>query len=529
MSQILIYGSDHLAFRVAEQLCAEGRVVTVIARPGSWLANAVAAGNLGSLQIKDFFSEQTTDVALLQKAGIETAEALFAITDLDEANLGVALAALELNPRLRVVLRQFNVRLGQLLEKYLAQCEVMSMSALAATTFALAACAPGVRFAHTLGVDTLVLREDTASDYKQPNAKVVLAVDGETTKWFPEPDLAFGPGAKLLIASTDRELPGYPETNRSQSAPRARRDRRTNRILLAVAAYLLVLVISASLYFKLRLGMSVFNAIYFVIITITSVGFVDFSLRDTDALSRIIGVVLMISGLGISAVFFALLTNHLVARQQAINQGQVRQKISNHTIVCGLGVVGLRVAQNLQQRGEPVVLVEKDEGGRFVAEARHLGIPIVIGDALQEQTLRYANIAQARSLAVCSNPDHLNLEIALHARSLQPDLPVVLRMFDPDLARRVAHHFNLSTTFSSAALVAARFAAPATRSTHLCNLQFEKLNLEFHQIDLPAGQTAAGLAEKHNGQLIALVDSEGRLTFDANESFKPSSIIVVKH
>jgi Trk K+ transport system NAD-binding subunit len=514
MSQILIYGSDHLAFRVAEQLCAEGRVVTVIARPGSWLANAVASGNLGTLQIKDFFSEQTTDVALLKRAGIENAEALFAITDLDEANLGMALAALELNPRLRVVLRQFNVRLGQLLEKYLAQCEVMSMSALAATTFALAACAPGVRFAHTFGVDTLVLREEAGSNDEQTNGKIVLAGDG--------------PEAKRLIASTDRSLPGYPETNHSQSAPPTRRDRRTNRILLAVAVYLLVLVISASLYFKLRLGMSVFDAIYFVVITITSVGFVDFSLRDTDALSRIIGVVLMISGLGISAVFFALLTNHLVARQQAFNQGRVRQKISNHTIVCGLGVVGLRVAQNLQQRGEPVVLVEKDEGGRFVAEARHLGIPIVIGDALQEQTLRYANIAQARSLAVCSNPDHLNLEIALHARSLQPDLPVVLRMFDPDLARRVAHHFNLGTTFSSAALVAARFAAPATRSTRLCNLVFEKLNLEFHQIDLPAGESAADVAEKHNGRLIAVVDLEGRLNFDVNESLSHSSIIVVK-
>ena len=527
MSQILIYGSDHLAFRVAEQLCAEGCKVTVIARPRSWLANAVAAGNLGHLKINEFFSEQSPDVALLKKAGIETADALFAITDLDEANLGIALAALELNPRLRVVLRQFNVRLGQLLEKYLAQCEVMSMSALAATTFALAACAPGVRFAHTLGADTLVLREAAASNARQSNSKVVLAIEGETAHWFPSTP---GPKSKLLIASTDRELPTYPETNRPNSAPAARRDRRTNRILLAVGAYLFVLVIFASVYFKLRLGMSVFNAIYYVIITITSVGFVDFSLRDADALSRIIGVLLMISGLGISAVFFALLTNHLVARQQAFDQGRVRQKISNHTIVCGLGVIGLRVAQNLQQRGEPVVCVERDEGGRFVAEARHLGIPIVIGDALQEQTLRFANIGQARSLAVCSNPDHLNLEIALHARSLQPDLPVVLRMFDPDLARRVAHHFNLGTTFSSAALVAARFAAPATRSTRLCNLQFEKLNLEFHQIDLPAGEIASKLAEKHNGRLVALIDSEGRLNFhvDHSESFSPTSIIVVK-
>ncbi len=160
------------------------------------------------------------------------------------------------------------------------------------------------------------------------------------------------------------------------------------------------------------------DRVYFVITTITSVGFGDFSLRDADTLSKIVGILLMISGVGITAVFFALITNNLVAHQQAFEQGRVRQRISDHTIVCGLGVVGFRVAQSLQERGQRVVCVEKDEDARLVAEARHLGIPVVIGDALQEQTLRYANIAEARSLVVCSNPDHLNLEIALNGRSL---------------------------------------------------------------------------------------------------------------
>lgn len=151
-------------------------------------------------------------------------------------------------------------------------------------------------------------------------------------------------------------------------------------------------------------------------------------------------------------------------------------------------------------------------------------------DALQEQTLRYANIAEARSLVVCGNPDHLHPEIALNARSLHQELPIVLRMFDPDLARRVAFHFNLGTTFSSADLVASRFAGPATGSTRLCNLQFQDLSLDFHQVDLSAGEEPTKLAERHGGRLVAMVDSEGHLFFNAGDSepFKAKSIIVVK-
>ncbi len=63
--------------------------------------------------------------------------------------------------------------------------------------------------------------------------------------------------------------------------------------------------------------MSALDAVYFVITTITSVGFGDFSLREADALSKVVGILLMISGVGITAVFFALITNSLVARQQA--------------------------------------------------------------------------------------------------------------------------------------------------------------------------------------------------------------------
>jgi hypothetical protein len=117
----------------------------------------------------------------------------------------------------------------------------------------------------------------------------------------------------------------------------------------------------------------------------------------------------------------------------------------------------------------------------------------------------------------------------LNARSLREGLPIVLRMFDPDLARRVAHHFKLGPPFSSAALVAARFAAHATGSTRLFTLQFHDLSLDFHQVSVSQDEELASLSKRHNGKLVAAVDASGRLHFDpqSSEQMKPDSILIV--
>jgi hypothetical protein len=104
-------------------------------------------------------------------------------------------------------------------------------------------------------------------------------------------------------------------------------------------------------------------------------------------------------------------------------------------------------------------------------------------------------------------------------------------MFDPDLARRVAHYFKLNTTFSSASLVASHFAAHATGSTRLFNLQFDGLSLDIHQVNVPAGEELADVCKRHDGKLVAAVDAAGYLRFDVAscEPFQPHSILILSH
>ncbi len=136
---------------------------------------------------------------------------------------------------------------------------------------------------------------------------------------------------------------------------------------------------------------------------------------------------------------------------------------SDHIIVCGMGKVGYRVAQELQKFGRELVGVEIDPQGRFVERAMTLGIPVIIADARHSEVLLKAGVKRADAIIPCSADELTNLDISLEARELNPRIKVVMRMFDPDLAERVRRGFGITTAFSTSALAAPIFAAAAMR------------------------------------------------------------------
>jgi Trk K+ transport system NAD-binding subunit len=137
---------------------------------------------------------------------------------------------------------------------------------------------------------------------------------------------------------------------------------------------------------------------------------------------------------------------------------------TDHTIVCGLGKVSTRVVQWLLDLEEEVVVIEQNGTNPFVAEVRQWDVPVIIGDARRPEILTDAGINAAESIVPCTNDDLINLGIALEARRLVPDIKVVLRMFDVQMAANVRAGFNIHTAFSIPELSAPAFAAAATKT-----------------------------------------------------------------
>ncbi len=166
---------------------------------------------------------------------------------------------------------------------------------------------------------------------------------------------------------------------------------------------------------------------------------------------------------------------------------------SDHVIVCGVGKLGYRVILQLLKFGQAVVAIEQDEKKPFIALVRQFDVPVIIGDARQREVLSKAGLERASSI-VCSTQDDLtNLDIALDAREMKPNIKVVLRMFDADLAEKIERGFGIHTAFSASGLAAPAFAAAATRAHIEYSFYVGDTLLHVSQITVAHDSPLAGL------------------------------------
>lgn len=170
-----------------------------------------------------------------------------------------------------------------------------------------------------------------------------------------------------------------------------------------------------------------------------------------------------IMGLAIITEGFVRFAAALFNKQGEGWQMALASTYRGHIVVCGLGKVGYRVVKHLLELGEDVVGIEVQEQGRFVEAVRSLDVPVLIADVREEEALDRVNVRQASAIVCCTQEDLINVEIALEARQRNPDIKVVLRMFDNELAERVRKGFGIQTAYSASALAAPVFAAAATR------------------------------------------------------------------
>jgi Trk K+ transport system NAD-binding subunit len=132
----------------------------------------------------------------------------------------------------------------------------------------------------------------------------------------------------------------------------------------------------------------------------------------------------------------------------------VASTYTNHVVLIGLGHLGYRVVKKLFELEQDVVAIEKTPDTEMVANVRQMGVPVIHDDGTREGVLLNAGIARARAVILCTQNDSMNLRMALKARSLNPKIEVVIRIFDDEFAT------SLQTQFGFHAMSATSMAAP---------------------------------------------------------------------
>jgi Trk K+ transport system NAD-binding subunit len=121
--------------------------------------------------------------------------------------------------------------------------------------------------------------------------------------------------------------------------------------------------------------------------------------------------------------------------------------------------MGYEVVQELVSRKENVLVIEKDPENRFLELVRSQGVKTFVGDASVAKVLRDAGAQNACGLFSLINDDLKNLEIGLNARALRPNLRLILRVFDKEIAEQLRIAFDIHFAMSTSAIAAEEFAS----------------------------------------------------------------------
>ena len=203
------------------------------------------------------------------------------------------------------------------------------------------------------------------------------------------------------------------------------------RKIIFLTSILLALLVLGSLGFVWLEGWSYFDALYMTVATLTTLG--GGEVQPLSKLGRVYTMALVLAGMGVLLYIVTSLARVVVEGEIKAALGRRKlvkrmKRLKNHYIICGFGRIGETIAQALQARGIPLVVVENNPDNLPRLEAA--GNYFVVGDATREDVLLEAGIERAKGLVAVVHSDAGNVYIVLTARSLNPQLHIVARAED---------------------------------------------------------------------------------------------------
>ncbi|WP_420632287.1 potassium channel family protein [Candidatus Leptofilum sp.] len=194
----------------------------------------------------------------------------------------------------------------------------------------------------------------------------------------------------------------------------------------------------------------------------------------------------------------------------------VASTFQNHIVVVGLGHLGYRVTQKLYELDRDVSVIELNPEDDLIVEAQAMGIPVLKDDARREAALQDAGVAKARAIILCTQNDSMNLQIAFKARRLNPQIRVVLRIFDDDFSQSLQEQFGFRA-MSATGMAAPTFAAAAADVdvTRPITVEGEALSLARLKLDEGSGLLDCSVSEieQNYDVSVVLLRGNGRSDF----------------
>lgn len=238
---------------------------------------------------------------------------------------------------------------------------------------------------------------------------------------------------------------------------------RPMRQMLLIVGLLGAVLTMGTVGFHVVEGWRWFDSFYMALVSLTTVGYEEVhplteSGRIFNSALLIVGVTVVFASIGIiSDLVLQLELGNYFGHRRTM---RMLDKISDHYIVCGAGRVGRGVIAELEQAGSKVVLIDSDTAKAAWGEER--GIPTLIADASEDQTLLQAGIEKAQGLVAAIGSDAENVYVTLSARVLNPEIRIAARATS-DQAEEKLRRAGASTVFTPYTFIGHRLAQALLR------------------------------------------------------------------
>jgi voltage-gated potassium channel Kch len=155
-------------------------------------------------------------------------------------------------------------------------------------------------------------------------------------------------------------------------------------------------------------------------------------------------------------------------------------------LVCGLGSIGQHCAAILKDFGVIVHAIERTELTEWEIPGLLSGLDgFYLGDCRHIEVLEAAQVRYCRAILLVTTDDRINIEAGLAARSLNPDIRLVVRSAKANLNGLLEQQLGNYVSFEPSELSAPAFAFAALNSQtlgffHLKGYLFEVVKHTLH-------------------------------------------------
>jgi len=347
---------------------------------------------------------------------------------------------------------------------------------------------------------------------------------------------------KVSMSQPDQLRPAEIAQQRSQlSASEPLR-----KMLAGVVGFLMVCVVAVVGY--VAAGWRLDDSIYMVIITIFGVGYGEVHPIESTAL-RALTIAVIIAGYG-SLLYTAggfmqmVVDGELNKVLGARRMSKDIERLTGHTIICGVGRMGSILARELAAAGKPFVIIDSNE--RRLQTAAELGYLIIDGDATEEHALQTAGIERAAVVATMLSDDATNVFVTITAREMNAEALIIARGEYPATERKLlrcgANRVVLPTAIG-AAKVAHLIIRPTAEnmleqlaSQGSISEELGQIGLRFDELEVTATSALANkllseieIRSNHGFLIVGIRSSDGTTALNppGTTQLLPGDVVIV--